>query len=156
MPTGTSLRAIPPSYVPTGYKLRRKAEGSQAGGFGEEPTQVALIYTRGWEQGDFTSALAIYVTQSTKAVLFATEKHPGLPLDFGASSVRAVYHDGLWAPGPGEIEQHLGDVTIHWVRSVAHSITIYSPNGTYAVRGPKETIGFDELLRIAKSLNLGG
>lgn len=157
MPTDSAVRGIPPSYVPDGYELRRQIEGAEAAGFGEDPNQVALVYTRGWNSIDFANALTVYAAQPGGPALAATEKRLGVPADLGIPSVRAVYHDGLWAIGSGEAQVNLEDgVTIHWERSAAHSITIHSSDGTYAVRGPKDAVPFDELARVAKSLHLAG
>lgn len=150
------LQALPPTYIPSGYALRRQLEGSDAAGFGEGANQVALVYTRGWEHVDFAKSLSVYVAPQGAPALAATENHPGLPVDLGISSVQAVYHDGLWAPGSGEMERNLGDLIIHWDRSVAHSITIWGTDGTYAVRASKDGVTLDELIRVATSLRLAG
>lgn len=157
MPTDSSVRGISPSYVPDEFTFRRRLEGSETGGFGDDPTQVGLIYTRGWDHTDSAYPLIVYAAQPVETDLAATENRPGVPVDLGIPGVQAVYHDGLWAFGPGEAQVNLeGGVTIHWERSGAHSITIYSPDGTYAVRAPKDTVAFDELARVAKSLNIAG
>jgi hypothetical protein len=151
------VEEIPPSSVPEGFAFRRRLEGADAGGFEKEQAQVTLVYTRGWEHADFAHSLTVHATPATGSALAATEKHPGVPIGLGILSVRAVYHDGLWAPGPGEAEVDVGDgLTIHWERSAAHSITVHAADGTYAVRGPKDTMGMAELLRIAESLNPEG
>jgi hypothetical protein len=115
---------------------------------------VALIYTRGWEVEDWNSPLTIHASPAGEGILAGTENRPGEPVDLGIPSATAVYHDGLWAPGSGEDERDLGDVIIHWDRTNAHSITIRASNGTYAVRAPKADVAFDELVEVARSLDL--
>jgi hypothetical protein len=83
-----------------------------------------------------------------------TENHPGEAVELGIPSSTAVYHDGLWSPGSGAMERDLGGTRIHWDRSVAHSITVRTPDGTYAVRAPKEKVGVAELVELVKSLQL--
>jgi hypothetical protein len=154
MPTDSALRGIPLSYIPSGYEFRRQIEGSNAGGFGEDADQAALVYTRGWSDTDWNQALVVYAAPAGDRALLATEKHPGQTVDLGFPQANAVYHDGLRTTGPGEMEQDLGDVVIHWERSSYHSITIYADAGRYAVRASKETVDFDELTKVARSFNL--
>lgn len=157
MPTDTYLRGIPPSYVPSGFEFRREIGGINAGGFGENPTQVGLLYARDWSSFGLENLLVAYAAEPGAGDLDATEHRSGQQVDVDIGSAEAVYHDGLWAPGPGEAEVDLGEgVVIHWERSITHSITIYAPKGSYAIRAPMDTVPFDELVRVAKSLNIGG
>lgn len=141
-----------PSYVTPGYELRRQIEGPMAEGLGREADQRALFYTRGWADEDWVFPLAVFVSNHPNRTLVGTAGKPGDAITVGVPNVAAVYHDGLWVPGPGDDKEQFGDVVLHWDRSEAHSITISSSDKTYAVRGPKRRgITIDELVRIARS-----
>jgi len=155
MPSVASPRRAGPSYIPNGYQFQRQREGVDAAGFGRDPHQVALLYTRGWQYEDWVYPLSIYIVPLGAAALAATEQHPSRRVDIGIPGAVAMYHDGLWASGLGEDELHLGSVVLHWDRKAVHSITVHRGNHTYAVRGPKHRgVGFEELVKIAQSVRL--
>lgn len=119
---------------------------------GRNADQVALIYTRGPGVADWNTPLTVYSGPADAPDLVATERHAGQSLDIGIAGRQAVYHDGLWQRGPGTDEQTNGADVVHWDNSSVHSITIRTAGSTYAVRGPKNSVGFDDLVRIAQSL----
>jgi hypothetical protein len=154
MSTSPFNSSAEPSYVPDGYKLRSRIDGAAARAFGPNPDQVELIYTTGWQDDAWAYPLLVCLTPVGPATLAATERHPGQPTDIAVPGATAVYHDGLWALGPGEDERRLDPQSvIHWDRIVAHSVTVVWAGGVYAVRGAKTRgVGVDELVRVVKSL----
>jgi hypothetical protein len=141
-----------PSYITPGYELRRQIEGPMAEGLGRDDDQQALFYTRGWADEDWVYPITVFVASYPNRTLIGTAGKLGNAVELGVQNVTAVYHDGMWVPGPGEEEHETGAVVLHWERSDAHSLTISSSDKTYAVRGPKRRgVTFDELLRIAGS-----
>jgi hypothetical protein len=141
-----------PSYIPPGYELRRQINGEMAEGFGRDADQIALIYTRSWANEDWVFPLTVYVAGHPGRILVATEQHAGDVVKLSVPKVNAVYHDGMWAPGPGDDEQHVAAAVFHWNRNEVHSITVVSQVKTYAVRGPRQRgVAFGELIKIAES-----
>lgn len=153
MQTSSSTRAGLPSYVPPGYKLRQTIEGPAAMGFGLDPNQVGHFYVHGYTDEEIHTPLSVFMGPPGAPPLAATEHRPGQPVDIGVPNVTALYHDGMWVPGPGEDQQNVGPGVLHWERAVAHSLTVHAPDGVYAIRGGKRIgAGIDELVKVAKSL----
>lgn len=153
MPT---IQVTGPSYVPSGYSLSQRVQGVEAGGFGESSGQTGLFYRRGAALDDWLNPLTAYIGPSNAPDLVATENHPGQVVDLGAPEVNAVYHDGMWIIGQGQDQEDAGATFLHWDTSAIHSITARWPTGMAAVRGPKgRGVGYDELVKVAKSLFAG-
>jgi hypothetical protein len=141
-----------PAYIPGGYRFRQRLIGESVMAFGRSVGQVALVYNKGWEAADWNTPLTVYSGSADAPSLIATEMHAGHSLDIGIAGTQVVYHDGLWQRGPGAVEQTNGADVVHWDSSSVHSITIRTAGPTYGVRGPKNSVGFDDLVRIAQSL----
>ena len=151
--TSTNVPIVRPAYVPPGYRLVAELAGPRANGFpdaGED--QSALSY---WPTGREvpTFPLMIHAATASRGVLFATEQQPGTPVSVGTEGWHALYHDGMWAPGPGPEEQRVGEYVIHWQRGRVHSLTVTRGEWAYGVRGaPSEGVTLRELVAVAASL----
>lgn len=142
-----------PSSIPPDYRFAERVNGGQC--FGRGPNQLSLFYRRSTQSDDYHYPIVVYIAPPASTELSATEGGPSQSVDLNLPGVTAVYHDGMWAPGPGANVQDLGGQTlIHWeTLNGFHSITAYGPNNTFAVRGPKNRgVAFADLLNIAKSL----
>jgi hypothetical protein len=150
----TSLTIRTPNYVPAGYRSWTTVLGRDAGGFGvESDDQYSMTYARGPMPDDKPSTLLIYRGPVDSGALMGTELHAGESMDIGVAGAASVYHDGMWAPGPGPEERRVGKQTvIHWERSIRHSVTVRTSTGVVGVRGPKAVLDVDELAKIARSL----
>lgn len=153
----TSIRDLRPGYVPSGFRLAGQVFGRASCGFGATDEQTVLFYRRGVTYQDAVLPLALHVAPVSAATeLGATERRPGTVIDLDIDGVTAVYHDGIWAPGPGDDEQALGGVVFHWDRSTVHSITVRTLRHVVGIRGPMHCgVDLPELVRIARSLPLG-
>jgi len=146
---------IPPAEdLPLGYRLRSRFEGEDAGGFPGSADQLTLIYTRGMSSDDAVYPLLVYVAARGGATeLVGTEGRPGSNVDVGVSGVTAVYHDGMWALGPGPDERRLGELTLHWDTGEAHSVTLNGGDRLLAVRGARSRgVLARHLVTVARSL----
>jgi hypothetical protein len=141
-------------HLPLGYRLRSRFEGEDAGGFPGSPDQLALIYTRGLGSDEAVYPLLVYVAARGGAKeLVGTEGRSGSSVDIGVSGVTAVYHDGMWAPGPGPDERRLGELIIHWDTGDAHSITVSGGGRLLGVRGARSRgVLARHLVTVARSL----
>lgn len=100
----TSIRTQGPAYVPAGYELSQRLDGSEAPALGPS-TELALMYRAGNSKEDWRNPLQVYIATSDAATLAATENQPGSQVEMGIADVEAVYHDGWWVLGPGDQEQ---------------------------------------------------
>jgi len=151
MPSPPSLERLQPSYLPEGYQLRRDAPEHR--GRSSTSSQAALTYTRGWELDDWLHPLKISSPSSAEASHATTNRHAGDPINLGLPGITAIYHDGSWAPGPGEDARSVGETVIHWERGSVHSITMRGSNGVATVQGSRARgVTRDELVKIARSL----
>lgn len=142
-----------PTYIPAAYSLGSVYKGVAAEGFGREQEQVAYRYSRRDGQGDSHVPLIFYVGPVGAPPLVGTANHTGEPLDFGIPGVDAVYHDGIWSSGPGDVEAHIGPWLVHWIQNGVHSITARWSGGVYAVRGSYlEDVSVDDLKKMIASL----
>jgi hypothetical protein len=150
----SSIQEFRPAYVPSGFRLAGQVIGRASFGFGSTEQQTALFYRRGSDYQDALLPLTVHVAPvATDAVLGSTELRPGTIVELDLRGVTALYHDGIWAPGPGDDEQGLGGVVIHWDRSTVHSITVRTSQYMVGIRGPKyRGVDYSELARIARSL----
>ena len=143
---------IKPEHLPSGYAWRRQLEGASAQVLGRHPDQVVLVYTLGWSQEDWNVPLVVAGAPAGAPPLLGTERRRGRRVDIGIPGVEAVYHDGIWALGPGPDERRFGHGLIHWDSSTVHSLTIRHSGMTWAVRGPKTRgADFRTLVRMARS-----
>jgi hypothetical protein len=141
------------TYIPEGFRFRRKFHGDTGLGFPGERDQVTFVYTRPSDPTGLFYPLTVHVAGVGSLRLPGTEENPGRPVAIDGSAVRAVYHDGLWARGRGENERRFGTEVLHWDRSDLHSLTLALPDRTLAVRGPRSRgVDVDELARILASL----
>jgi hypothetical protein len=141
-----------PSYVPPGYTLRRRFDGADARGFGRTDDQCVLIYTSDWSDEAWHHALAVYQGHGGSLQLANTRGHAGERVDLGLADVQAIYHDGVWAPGPGPQQRTLGQALIvHWDSALAHSVTVRARDLVVAVQGPKTSLDRTVLARMAES-----
>jgi hypothetical protein len=154
--TSPALADARPSYVPPGYSLALELIGASAVGLGRSPDQRVLIYRQGAALDDAVHSLAIYVAPAgTAEALGGTEHREGRPVELPGTSARAVYHNGMWAPGPGPEQRESGPLVLHWNSAVAHSLTVFGTNLVFGIRGAKTRgVSFSELVRIAQSLPL--
>jgi hypothetical protein len=136
-----------PARLPAGYRFRRRIDGEAASGFPEVTEQAVLVHTKGNRHLDWAFPITVHMTTKPDAVLVATEKRPGVPLDLGRPNVNAIYHDGWWGP-PVE-----GGVEPQWLVGGVHSVTVRVPGRVYAIRGPR-AVSMDELIEVARSLPL--
>jgi hypothetical protein len=147
------VRTDTATYIPEGFRFRRKFHGDTGLGFPGERDQVTHVYTRSSDPTGIFYPLTVHVASAQGLRLPGTEENPGRPLLIDGSTARAVYHDGLWARGPGEDERPFGEEVLHWDRSDLHSATLALPGRTLAVRGPRSrSVGISELTRILASL----
>jgi len=150
-----SLTKYAPRYLPEGYQLAREITGSPALGFGATESQLALFYTRGNAFEAVNSPLVVHVSNGPTSELGGTERREGVAVDLGRTDLVAVYHDGAWAPGPGndQIDDH--GIVFHWDTSTVHSITVRVGNVTVGVRGSRaQNIDTAQLVRVSRSLAL--
>jgi hypothetical protein len=149
------IEQVRPSYVPSGFTLRSTDYGAAWQGFYEVDEQEMLEYVNG---SNFTWPLFVAAAEPHgKAEFFGTEERQGAPIDIGVHGARAVYHDGIWAAGPGPDQRAAGSVTIHWQTGICHSITARKGNRVYAVRGSTTTgVTVDELIKVTRSLPFPG
>ena len=138
-----------PAYVPEGYEFRQLIEGVDAAGFHDLDDQVTLFYTKGTSIEDWRTPLVVCQAAVDGVPLFGTESHDGTSVGIGDLS--GVYHDGMWAVGPGPDERRVGKVVFHWGTGVVHSVTVGANGTTYGIRGPS-AISRDELTAVAASL----
>jgi hypothetical protein len=153
MMTRSLLADARPRYVPTGYRYGFRVEGEAAAGFWGNADQVLLNYTFHKEP---SFPLTIFAAAAAGGdVLHGTEHRTGMPVDLGVPGVSAVYHDGLWATGPGRDQQVVGQFVLHWDDREWHSITIRARDRVFAVRGARSNgVTVDELTSVARSLAL--
>jgi hypothetical protein len=150
----TSLTVRTPEYVPEGYRSWTTVLGRDAGGFGvTSDGQYSMTFARGPMPDAKADTLLIYRGPVGSGDLMGTQRHAGEPMDIGVADTSTVYHDGMWAPGPGPEERRVGKQTvIHWERSIRHSLTVRTSSQVLGVRGPKAVLDVDELAKIARSL----
>jgi hypothetical protein len=142
---------IQPSYLPEGFKLRRRIHGVAAAGFLDDPSQATLVHTRGGQLQHWSSPLLVYVSQTPGQVLAGTEQRAGVAVDLGVAGVTATYHDGMWAQDGAAVATLGDEQSMYWSTSGPHSITVRTTDQTLAVRGPRD-VGVAELVKIARSL----
>ena len=145
--TARSLR------VPSGYSLRGSySEGPIYGGFGNDRVQTAFFFARSELMGDMMYPLVVYAAPAGASNLRWTENRDGELLNIGG--VTALYHDGIWAPGPGYGEQKMPDGgVIHWRRDTFHSLRIDTDERSLAVRGSRSHgVELRELVGLAGSV----
>jgi hypothetical protein len=147
------LHKTRPAHVPYGYQYAFRVEGEAAAGFWGNADQVLLTYSFHKEP---SYPLSVYAAAATgDPTLQGTEHRAGTPVDLGVPGVSAIYHDGLWAPGPGRDQHVVGQFVLHWDDQEWHSITIRTRDRVYAVRGARSNgVTFDELASVARSLPL--
>jgi hypothetical protein len=139
-----------PTALPAGFVLRRELAGPSACAFRDSPDQIALIYTTGWTPSEFRTHLFVALDGLPATPLVGTELREGDLIPSAEGD--AVYHDGMWAPGPGEDQRDIGPVAIHWERSTFHSVLIATKNCVVAVRALKQQLGQAQLLETARSV----
>jgi hypothetical protein len=147
-----SVNEAQPSYLPSGYQLRRQIVGDDAAHglsnrAGDQVGAMMLVHTTGRTYREWLlAALVVHVGLGPDGSLTGTEKKPGRRVDLGLPGVQAVYHDGMWAMGDDGVRPV-------WRTDAAHSITVRTSARSYGIRGPR-SIGIGELVRVARSLPL--
>jgi hypothetical protein len=135
----TTAFTEPPSWIPSGFKMRRRESGLSKAGFSDRSDHVSYVYTRGTRNEDWASPLSFHWTGEPTA-LDATENREGVRVDLGGGRM-GIYHDGLWGP-PLDVES--GPV---WFSGTAHSLTLEIAGETWAVRGPRDNLTLMDLTK---------
>lgn len=143
-----SLRQSP-GFLPEGFALRRTLVGSDEPGFGRTPGQTILIYTRGWDEGDWVTPLTVYLAPGGPESLVGTENREGANEDLQIRGVSGQYHDGLWSAASDR------SGTVVWSTDFAHSLTVRSSAVRVGVRGNKQQLSRHQLRQIAESFDYG-
>jgi hypothetical protein len=144
------------SDLPAGYKLRAEIEGTAAGAFRDDPHQRTLVLTRGWAQSDTHFPLLVHLSHAEAGPLIGTEGRDGEQMDLGAEHGDAVYHDGIWMPGPGRDQVSDAGVVVHWNRHDVHSVTVRTMTRTIGIRGTRRRgVLTEDLRRLARALAAG-
>lgn len=153
MPPGP-IEDVRPTYLPSGFTLRSANYGSDWQGFYGVEEQSVLEYVNG---SNFVSPLFVAAAKPHgKTEFFGTEEMAGSPMELDVPGTRAVYHDGIWAAGPGPGERSAGSVVIHWQEGICHSITTRKDDRIYAVRGSTASgVTVEELVKVTLSLFSG-
>lgn len=145
-----------PTYLPSGFALRRQITGEGVVGLGRDPHQVGLVYTVGWDREALMYPLLVFVRPDGGAELACTERRPGLPIDLGMPAVNALYHDGWWQLNPNrDLEP---DRIVAWDASTVHSISVTYNAIQFAVRAARHatslaaTVSLPELTKISRSM----
>jgi len=141
-----------PRVLPSGYIHRSTLLGADAHGFRGASEQTALVYTFA---DDWTHPLIIHVASTDGAQeLFATENHDGSGVSLKGGSLKATYHDGLWAPGSGPEQRSIGEgLTIHWMRDSFHSLTVARNDLIVGVRGARtRAIRLNDLVVVTEAI----
>jgi hypothetical protein len=149
--SGVSVSHAMPSHVPSGFALRRQIDGTAAKAFRDDPEQVTLVYTRGFQRADWTAPMTVHITRLLDRELTATEGRPGTPVDLGKPGVSAVYHNGMWAMDADLAEAQGAENSLYWHTGSAHSITVRTEDHVLGIRAPRD-VSFSELVKVASSL----
>jgi hypothetical protein len=121
-------------------------------GFSGDATQVSLVYTRSWDPSEMLYPLTVHLSSDKEVALIGTEGGPGVRVNTQRGN-EAIYHDGMWALGPGEDERRAGGAVVHWRRGDAHSLTVRTDDLVVAVRGaPSRGVGVAALSRVLDSI----
>ncbi len=153
VPCFAPVPADAPASLPVGYRFRARVVGPNTGSFPRHPNQVTWIFNRGCAADDFPYPLMVSRVPEPNVTISAAENHLGEPVDLGRPGTAAVYHDGLWAPGPGPEQWTLGSVTLHWEASAVHSLTVHWSGGTFGIRGARtHGVTREDLIRIGLAL----
>lgn len=149
----SEVAALRPGYVPDGFSLWGTSDGSTWGGLNDEPDQLRLSYATKVDE-DQQLMVAIAAGSSGEfPVLFATEEQQGVKVDLGLAAAVAVYHDGMWGPGPGFDQRDTGAGLVHWDRTGFHSVTADLGGVICAVRASRASgLELTDLIQIAKSV----
>lgn len=147
------MSAIPreqltPKFVPSRFSRARFHSGESVlaiGGAGDK-TLVLLF-----QPSDGRRPVEVSASSERGAAAVGTENHVGVPIASERRGVELVYHDGMWAPGPGPQQVQLGSTMIHWETSLCHSIAATTSTGTVSVRAARD-VDFETLLRITESV----
>jgi hypothetical protein len=141
---------VSPSYLPSGYRLRRRVDGKGAAGFaGSEAEQVTLLHTLGSRNEHWRDALTIHVGPAAAGELAGTEGRPGATVLVGDRT--AVYHDGMWDVDADIAEASGVDKAFRWRTDLAHSVTIRAGDQVIGIRAVR-SVDLAELLKVAASL----
>jgi hypothetical protein len=153
-----------PAYIPPGYELIQRVEGKSAQGYGTADAeartfrfvddQLSYVFRNGSEKDAWIFPLSVHLGESGGWALTGTEHRPGEVVELGAAGLKATYHNGIWAPGPGKDEHRsaAGGV-LSWLENGVHSLTVSWRDGVWAVRGSEQRgVSRNDLLRMANSV----
>jgi hypothetical protein len=137
-----------PRYLPDGYRLVEKSiDAAESGGFPGVTEQVTLVYTTSDGGREPHRSLQVYFTPVRGQELVATDQRRGQAVDIGGHPGR--YHDGFATLAGRKTD---GSALVRWT-NIAHSVTVPTARGTFAVRAP-HALPYGELLAVARSLPL--
>jgi hypothetical protein len=145
-----SFSSLHPEYIPDGFGLAARLHGINVGEFWGSEDQVAIHFRQrrtphGWQ-------ITICWAPEQELMLTGTTGHEGAAVIVNGQE--AIYHDGMWTPGPGPDQVSVGeDGSAHWGRDGVHSLTMHSDRGVFALRCPKQSVpGLDEMIKIMSSV----
>jgi hypothetical protein len=139
---------LEPGYVPKGFKRIGAVEGVDAGEFWGATDQIAVRYRR--RSSQHPPYLTVCWTADSGQVLTGTDQRAGVPVDVKGN--RGAYHDGAWAPGPGDEQVDTPVGPLHWDRQLVHSLTMRTDDGVFAVSGLRDEVPVGELVKIMSTI----
>jgi hypothetical protein len=137
---------VAPQYLPAGYHDGGSGP-TASGGFAGLADQVTLIYPSREGAREPHRSLQVHFTPHPGRHLLATDQVPAKVIDLGGLS--GYYHDGIAVQVGRKAD---GGALVEW-QKIAHSITVSTTRGTFAVRAPG-ALPYAELLAVARSLPL--
>ncbi|HEU0127901.1 MAG TPA: hypothetical protein VFQ48_04760 [Pseudonocardiaceae bacterium] len=137
---------LAPRYLPAGYH-ESGIDPAPFGGFTGLTDQVTLIYTTNEGAREPHRSLQVHFTPTRGQELVATNRRQARIIDLDGHP--GHYHDGITTLVGRNAD---GSALVRW-QNLAHSITVSTSRGTFAVRAPGE-LPYAELLAVTRSLPL--
>lgn len=149
--TELAMTEVRPSRLPSGYRFRRRIDGSAGAGFPRDAAQTAVVHLRGTDDVSVRTPLTVHIGLDPKLDLIGTHDRPGVAVDVGIAGASAAYHDGMWHVDADVADKIGWEHAFRWHVGDVHSVTVRTATRTYAVRGPRD-VPLDELIEVVKSL----
>jgi hypothetical protein len=148
--------------VPRPFRLRVAGKGPEYAGFAGVDVQETGVFTPDWSPRAFNESLRISIAaraDAQSARLAGTGGRDGTVVKEFGEGVSAEYHDGMWVPSyrdggtlSADVITVADGIRLYWDRTIAHSVTVTTDSRSYGIQASKNYVGFDDLLRIARSL----
>jgi hypothetical protein len=141
--------ALHADYMPEGFGLATRKHGLKVGEFWGSSEQVAIHFRQPLSAHGMQ--ITICWAPEKDLMLTGTTGHDGVTVIVNGNE--AVYHDGMWTPGPGPEQVIVGNGAVHWGRDGVHSLTVHTDRGAFALRCPRQAVpGLGEMIKIMSSI----